>query len=72
MGILPNKLSTVKAPICSECLYGDMHRIHWRIKGKRGNKIKEAPEPGKCVSVDQIQSTTLGLIAQLKGGLTKN
>ena len=47
-----------------------MHRIPWRRKGKKGNKTNETIELGQCVSVDQMESTTPGLIAQLQGRLT--
>ena len=70
LGILPRKLITVKPPICSGCLYGAMYRIHWRRKGKKGNKIREATEPGQGVSIDQMESTIPGLVAQFKGRLT--
>ena len=43
-----------------------MHRISWRRKGKKGNKIREATKPGQCVSVDQMEPITPGLVAQLK------
>ena len=36
-----------------------MHRIPWRRKGKKGNKIREATKPGQCVSVDQMEPITL-------------
>ena len=70
LGILSRRLITVKPPICSGCLYWAMHRVPWRRKGKKENEIREATEPGQCVSVDQMESTTPALIAQLKGRLT--
>jgi hypothetical protein len=46
-----------------------MTRRPWRSKGynnKDENPTNEL-QPGDCVSVDQLESTTPGLIAQLKG-----
>ena len=34
-------------------------------------KLKQVEEPGKCVSVDQLESSMPGFIPQLKGKLTK-
>ena len=70
LGILSRRLIIVKPPIYSGCLYGAMYRVPWRRKGKKENEIREATEPGQCVSVDQMESTTPGLIAQLKGRVT--
>jgi hypothetical protein len=70
-GDLPRKLLDVKIPLCAACQYGKMTRKAWR--SKTPNKQKKtwvATAPGQCVSVDQLESTTLGFIAQLKGKLT--
>eukprot|EP00957_Ditylum_brightwellii_P125002 9528904-Ditylum_brightwellii.AAC.2 len=49
-----------------------MTRRPWRTKTKQNaNKIKHVTSPGACVSVDQLKSTTPGLVAQLKGILTR-
>ena len=73
LGIIPRKLAQIKPPICAGCLYGGMTRKPWRSKPKKeGNrKIFQAFRPGQCVSVDQMESTTPGFIAQLKGKITK-
>lgn len=68
-GILPSYLASCHVPICSSCLFGKMTRRPWRVKGY--NNKDETPtselRPGECVSVDQLESTTPGLIAQIKG-----
>ena len=50
-----------------------MTRRPWRAKPtSNGNrKIFKTTKSGQCVSVDQMESTEQGFIAQLKGKLTK-
>ena len=43
----------------------------WRVKGEDKKATKTATRPGQIVSVDQLESNTPGLIAQLKGKLTQ-
>ena len=74
-GLLPKKLAKCQIPTCSSSLYGKATRRPWRTKlklGQQGGKVRTAMEPGQCISVDQLESTTPGLtIAQIKGWLTK-
>lgn len=73
-GLLPTKLAKCQIPACTSCLYGKATRRPWRTKpklGHQGGKLRTAMEPGQCISVDQLESTTPGLIAQIKGWLTK-
>ncbi|KAI2507331.1 hypothetical protein MHU86_7051 [Fragilaria crotonensis] len=73
-GLLPKKLAKCQIPACTSCLYGKATRRPWRTKpklGQQGGKLRTATEPGQCISVDQLESTTPGLIAQIKGWLTK-
>jgi hypothetical protein len=70
LGILPKALATCEVPICPACLYGKATKRPWRTKpgkGENGKKLRVATTPEECVSVDQLESTTLGLIAQVKG-----
>ena len=47
-------------------------RRPWRTKGSRfAREIPTIKKAGDCVSVDQLESSTPGLIAQLRGFLTK-
>ncbi len=49
-----------------------MTKIPWRGKEtKSSHEVFVATKPGECVSVDQMTSTQLGFVAQLKGKLTK-
>jgi hypothetical protein len=74
-GILPKKWAKCDIPICISCLYGKATRRPWRTKPKKDSqesKLRTATEPGQqCISVDQSESRTPGLIAQVKGWLTK-
>jgi hypothetical protein len=67
-GILPWKLASRRVPVCQVCLFRKATRHLWRRKTARNRQATNMiSAPGDCVSVDQIESTTPGLIAQLKG-----
>ena len=71
-GILPKKLIGCESPICLACKYGKATRRPWRTKAEP-NRIQpiKITKPGQCVSVDQMQSSTPGFVAQMKGQLTR-
>lgn len=72
LGLIPKRLAHVTPPKCAGCIYGAMTKKPWRTKGPQGKgKLKLTDHPGQCISVDQLQSTTPGFIAQLKGLLTR-
>ena len=73
LGIIPTKLAQVKDPIpCTACLYGKATRKPWRTKAPPSSLPKsQVHKPGDCVFIDQSESSTPGLIAQLKGKPTK-
>ena len=48
-----------------------MTKRPWRVKGDNKNDTKTATQPGQIVSVDQLESNSPRLIAQLKGKLTQ-
>ena len=70
-GQLPKRLLSCKKPFCAACQYGKMTKRPWRVKGEDKKATKTATKPGQIVSVDQLESNTPGLIAQLKGKLTQ-
>jgi len=71
-GDLPRRLATCKVPKCAACRLGKATKVPWRSKGEDNRRqIHTATEPGQCVSIDQMQSTTPGLIGQMTGFLTK-
>jgi hypothetical protein len=73
-GILPMRWTKGGIIVCTSCLYVKATRRPWRTKPKKDSqesKLRTATEPGQCISVDQLESRTPGLIAQVKGWLTK-
>jgi hypothetical protein len=68
-GEIPKRLAKIKPPRCAGCLYGKMTKVPWRTKSKESSQVFKATHAGQCVSVDQLQSTQAGFIAQLKGKL---
>ena len=70
--MLPATLKDIKPPCCAACLISRSTRRPWRTKSKHYQKsIPDVKGPGDCVSVDQIQSTTPGIMAQIRGFITK-
>jgi hypothetical protein len=71
-GILPRMLSTVQPPKRAGCIFGAMAKNPWRTKPSPGKvKTMVVRGPGDSVSVDQLESSTPGLVTQLKGILNK-
>ena len=70
-GILPRRLANCNIPTCSACLFARATRRPWRGKIRRDTDNNETPTAvGEVVSVDQLESPTPGLIAQMTGKLT--
>jgi len=76
-GDIPRRLASIKPPVCPGCLFGAMTRVPkprrdgiGQRSGHDGLTIFEASKPGEHVSVDQLISTQVGFVAQLKGKLT--
>ena len=70
-GQFPKRLLNCKKPFCAACQYGKMTKRPWRVKGDSKQTTRVATRPGQVVSVDQLESNSPGLIAQLKGKLTQ-
>ena len=71
LGEIPKRLAKVVAPKCAGCIFAAMTKVPW--KGKEDQcHIFTATKPGECVSIDQMISTQVGFIAQLKGKLTRD
>jgi hypothetical protein len=62
LGLLPKRLLQVQQPFCSGCAFGRMTRRPWRTKAPYNKTPKQVTQPGQCVSVDQLDSTTPGFI----------
>ena len=70
--LLPKKLAHSRIPLCSGCAYGKATKKPWRTKAKAEKTPKVSiTKPGDCISMDQLESSTPGLVAQLKGIPTK-
>ena len=71
-GKLPRKLADCRIPLCPSCVFGKATRRPWRSKGQQtGLKDETITSPGNCVSIDQLESPTPGLIGQVKGAHTR-
>lgn len=71
-GDLPSRLLKAKVPKCAACLFGKMTRQPWRSKVPINQmKVPMATAPGDVVGVDQLVSTTPGLIGQMRGFITR-
>ena len=68
-GEIPKRLIKVKPPFCAGCAFGGMTKQPSRHKGEKKH-IFVATKPGEVVSIDQLESTELGFVAQAKGRLT--
>ena len=71
LGEIPRRLAKVTPPKCAGCIFGAMTKVPWRGREEKSkHTIFEARCPGECVSVDQMISTQVGFVAQMKGKLT--
>jgi hypothetical protein len=71
--LLPPALAKCKVTQCATCLYGRATKRAWRTRAPP-NRIspRVITGPGDCISVDQLESTTPGLIAQIRGWITRD
>ncbi len=69
LGLLPRRLASCHKPICSSCQFGKAHRMPLPNPGAPLDSGHLSP--GDCVSVDQLESNTPGLVPQTRGSLTK-
>ena len=65
------RLMTCPLPIRSACLFAKATKRAWRSKAD-ANTLQKAKAPGDIVSIDQLESSTPGLVAQAKGRSTKS
>jgi hypothetical protein len=64
---LPKKFSRCQILKYHTCMCGKTIKISWRLKGNSIEKKRPSHLPRECVTIDQMGSTTPGLISQLKG-----
>ena len=74
LDMIPKQLRDCKHPICTGCMYGKATRQPWRTRANHNKIGTRVPitRPGQCVSIDQLESSTPGLIGQVKGWLTRD
>ena len=68
-GKLPKRLIAMDVPFCPACAYSKATRKPWRYTNGN-NKLRETTKSGQCVSIDTLESSIMGFVAQLKGSLT--
>jgi hypothetical protein len=68
-GEIHQRLAKIKPSACAGCLFGAMTKVPWKGQ-ETSSKVFVATKAGQCVSVNQMISTQVGFIAQLKGTLT--
>jgi hypothetical protein len=70
-GDLPAYLAKAKVPLCAACMFGKATKRPWRTRAPKNKMtIPAATCPGAVVAVDQLVSSTPGLIGQMSGFLT--
>jgi GAG-pre-integrase domain len=65
-GLIPRRLAKCNIPICPSCIYGKLSRKPWKTS-KIVKTISSTKVPGEFISVDQMESSIPGLIAQMEG-----
>jgi GAG-pre-integrase domain len=66
-GILPRRITKCKILLCPACVFDKMTRRRWRTSSTESSITPDECDVGGLVSVDQLQSSTPGIIAQMKG-----
>jgi hypothetical protein len=68
-GLLPKELASCPKPLCSSCQFG---KAHLKALPSTGTPLDSGRLlPGDCVLVDQLESSTPGLVPQTRGSPTK-
>ena len=66
-GILPRKIAGIEHPKCTSCIFGKAKRKPWRGVKTPNKLFTNTIDWGNVVSIDQLVSSTPGLVAQSKG-----
>ena len=71
-GLLPSSILKAETPKCAGCMYGKSTRKPWCTRAPVNSlRVPAVEHPGDCISIDQLESTTPGFVAQMKGHLTR-
>jgi hypothetical protein len=66
-GKILKKLAKVLPPNCAGCLFGMMTKLPWQGKEtKADHEVFVATKPGECILVNQMTSTEVGFLQNLK------
>jgi len=69
-GTVPTQLAKCPISVCTAFMFAKATKRKWRTKTKlAGDEVEKASRPGQVVSVNQMVSSTPGLIAQMTGFL---
>jgi hypothetical protein len=68
-GAIPKSLAKLDPPMCVACIHGKATKKPWRTKANPAKTPKVVTSPGECVAVDQMESSTAGLIGLLRGAI---
>ena len=70
-GKLPKKILQARPPKCPACLSGKATKRPWRTRAPANAlSVPTVNAAGDAVAVDQLESTTPGLLAQMRGFIT--
>jgi hypothetical protein len=71
-GDLPAYLKDARTPRCASCMFGKATKRAWRTKAPVNKQtVPPATSPGAVIGVDQLISSTPGLVGQMRGSLTR-
>ena len=71
LGIIPNNFSKCDTPTCTSCVYAKSTHKPWNGRSiNTPHKPRQVTYPRKIVFVDQLVSTTQGIVAQITDILT--
>jgi hypothetical protein len=68
-GLIPKRLLRIEPPLCVACIHGKATKKPLCTKANPSRMPRIVTSPGECVSIDQMESSTAGLIGQLKGAI---
>jgi hypothetical protein len=66
VGRISTRHAKLSSPKCPSCLVEKATEISCRVKGAN-HEIRKTTKPGEIISVKQLESSTQGLISQIKG-----
>jgi hypothetical protein len=65
------QISTCDPPLCKACLHGKQHRHAVTPSTATGSIDAHHVQPGDCISSDQLESSTPGLVSHFFTGVNE-